>query len=80
MAENKLIRNISMMSVAILISRVLGLVRDQLMAFFLAPPSSTTPSLWATRFPTCCATSSARGFRLVRAIYNEIDKGTAGSR
>ncbi|NLN85724.1 MAG: murein biosynthesis integral membrane protein MurJ [Candidatus Cloacimonetes bacterium] len=33
MTENKLIKNISMMSVAIFMSRVLGLVRDQLMAF-----------------------------------------------
>lgn len=33
MAENKLIRNISMMSIAIFLSRIMGLVRDQLMAF-----------------------------------------------
>ncbi|MDD3142730.1 MAG: murein biosynthesis integral membrane protein MurJ [Candidatus Cloacimonetes bacterium] len=33
MPENKLIRNISMMSIAIFLSRIMGLIRDQLMAF-----------------------------------------------
>ncbi|MDD4224067.1 MAG: murein biosynthesis integral membrane protein MurJ [Candidatus Cloacimonetes bacterium] len=33
MPENKLVRNISMMSIAIFLSRIMGLVRDQLMAF-----------------------------------------------
>ncbi len=33
MSENKLVRNISMMSIAIFLSRIMGLIRDLLMAF-----------------------------------------------
>ncbi|MDX9828578.1 MAG: lipid II flippase MurJ, partial [Spirochaetia bacterium] len=34
MSEKKLAKNISVMSIAVLLSRILGLVRDQVMAFF----------------------------------------------
>jgi len=83
MAENKLIRNISMMSVAILISRVLGLVRDQLMAFFFGTTFLNDAFVVGYKIPNLLRNLFGEGALSASfvPIYNEIGiRRTAGSR
>ncbi|HOG31159.1 MAG TPA: murein biosynthesis integral membrane protein MurJ [Candidatus Syntrophosphaera sp.] len=74
MAENKLIRNISMMSVAILISRVLGLVRDQLMAFFFGTTFLNDAFVVGYKIPNLLRNLFGEGALSASfvPIYNEI--------
>jgi len=74
MTEQKLIRNISMMSVAIFFSRVLGLVRDQLMAFYFGTTFLNDAFVVGFKIPNLLRSLFGEGALSASfvPIYNEI--------
>ncbi len=74
MAENKLIRNISMMSIAIFLSRIMGLVRDQLMAFCFGTSMLNDAFVVGYKIPNLLRSLFGEGALSASfvPIYNEI--------
>lgn len=66
MSQRKLMRNISMMSFAVLISRIIGLVRDTVMAYFFGTSYLNDAFIVAYRIPN-----------LLRALFGEGALSTA---
>ena len=74
MAENKLIKNISVMSFAILISRIMGLVRDQVMAFCFGTTYLNDAFVVGYRIPNLLRSMFGEGALSAAFVplYNEI--------
>ncbi|HOQ82856.1 MAG: murein biosynthesis integral membrane protein MurJ [Candidatus Cloacimonetes bacterium] len=74
MAENKLIKNISVMSFAILISRIMGLIRDQVMAFCFGTTYLNDAFVVGYRIPNLLRSMFGEGALSAAFVplYNEI--------
>ena len=74
MSQKKLARNISVMSFAIMISRVLGLIRDQLMAFCFGASYLNDAFVVGYRIPNLLRSLFGEGALSASfiPIYNEI--------
>jgi putative peptidoglycan lipid II flippase len=74
MSGNKLVRNISVMSIAILLSRIMGLIRDQVMAFCFGTTFLNDAFVVGFRIPNLLRSLFGEGALSASfvPIYNEI--------
>jgi len=74
MSQKKLMRNISMMSIAVFISRIIGLVRDTVMAYFFGTSYLNDAFIVAYKIPNLLRTLFGEGALSTAFVplYNEI--------
>lgn len=72
--QNKLVRNISMMSIAVFISRILGLIRDTVMAYFFGTTYLNDAFIVAYKIPNLLRLLFGEGALSTAFVplYNEI--------